>query len=127
VNTTRYKLLALALGAAFAGLAGAIYASRNQFTGPDEHSLMASINVLSLIIVGGMGNIPGTVLGAFALKGLPEILREFANYRLLTFGALLVVMMLSRPEGLIPTHRPKYSLPSPDQQEKGHEEVNDDQ
>ena len=127
VNTTRYKLLALALGAAFAGLAGAIYASRNQFTGPDEHSLMASINVLSLIIVGGMGNIPGTVLGAFALKGLPEILREFANYRLLTFGALLVLMMLSRPEGLIPTHRPKYSLPSPDQQEKGHEEVNDDQ
>lgn len=111
VNTTRYKLLALALGAAFAGLAGAIFASRNQFTGPEEHSLMASINVLSLIIVGGMGNIPGTVLGAFALKGLPEILREFANYRLLTFGALLVVMMLSRPDGMIPSKRPKYKIP----------------
>jgi len=111
VNTTRYKLLALALGAAFAGLAGAIFASRNQFTGPEEHSLMASINVLSLIIVGGMGNIPGTILGAFALKGLPEILREFANYRLLTFGALLVVMMLSRPEGMIPSKRPKYKIP----------------
>ncbi|HNR02848.1 MAG TPA: hypothetical protein PKK59_09960 [Anaerolineaceae bacterium] len=111
VNTTRYKLLALALGAAFAGLAGAIFASRNQFTGPEEHSLMASINVLSLIIVGGMGNIPGTILGAFALKGLPEILREFANYRLLTFGALLVVMMLSRPNGMIPSKRPKYRIP----------------
>jgi branched-chain amino acid transport system permease protein len=103
VNTTQYKLLALALGAALAGLAGGIYAVRNQFTGPDEHSLMASINVLSLIIVGGMGNVPGTILGAFALKGLPEILRDFANYRLLAFGALLVFMMLARPEGLIPT------------------------
>lgn len=113
VDTVKYKLLALAIGAAFAGLAGGIYASRNQFTGPDEHSLMASINVLSLIIVGGMGNIPGTMLGAFSLKGLPEILREFANYRLLAFGALLVFMMLSRPEGLIPSRRPRHRLPQP--------------
>jgi len=123
VNTTRYKLLALALGAAFAGLAGAIFASRNQFTGPEEHSLMASINVLSLIIVGGMGNIPGTILGAFALKGLPEILREFANYRLLTFGALLVVMMLSRPEGMIPSKRPKYKIPREQADNSTQEEV----
>jgi ABC-type branched-subunit amino acid transport system permease subunit len=112
VNTVKYKLLALAIGAAFAGLAGGIYASRNQFTGPEEHGLMASINVLCLIIVGGMGNIPGAILGAFALKGLPEILREFANFRLLAFGALLVFMMLSRPEGLIPSRRPKFKLPN---------------
>ncbi len=112
VDTIKYKLLALAIGAAFAGLAGGIYASRNQFTGPDEHALMASINVLSLIIVGGMGNIPGTILGAFTLKGLPEILREFANFRLLAFGALLVFMMLSRPDGLIPSSRPKYDPPT---------------
>ena len=111
VNTVKYKLLALALGAALAGLAGGIYASRNQFTGPNEHSLMASINVLSLIIVGGMGSVPGTILGAFALKGLPEILREFENYRLLAFGALLVVMMLSRPEGLIPSRKPTLEIP----------------
>ena len=113
VDTVKYKLLALAIGAAFAGLAGGIYASRNQFTGPDEHALMASINVLSLIIVGGMGNIPGTILGAFTLKGLPEILREFANFRLLAFGALLVFMMLSRPDGLIPTRRPNFKEPAP--------------
>lgn len=126
VNTVTYKLLALAIGAAFAGLAGGIYASRNQFTGPDEHALMASINVLSLIIVGGMGNIPGTLLGAFALKGLPEILREFANFRLLAFGALLVFMMLSRPEGLIPSRRPKYQLPKdPDKVDPVMEEKND--
>jgi branched-chain amino acid transport system permease protein len=111
VNTVQYKLLALMIGAAFAGLAGAIFASRNQFTGPEEHSLMASINVLCLIIVGGMGNIPGTLLGAFALKGLPEILREVENYRMLAFGALLVAMMLSRPEGLIPSRRPTLELP----------------
>ncbi len=127
VNTTRYKLLALALGAAFAGLAGAIYASRNQFTGPEEHSLMASINVISLIIVGGMGNIPGTILGAFALKGLPEILREFANYRLLTFGALLVVMMLSRPNGLIPSRRPRYKIKDVPDDASGNAEGENDQ
>ncbi len=111
VNTARNKLLALMIGAAFAGLAGAIYAARNQFTGPDEHALMASINVLCLIIVGGLGNIPGALLGAFALKGLPELLREVESYRMLAFGALLVVMMLSRPEGLIPSQRPTLELP----------------
>jgi branched-chain amino acid transport system permease protein len=111
INTIKYKLIALAIGAAFAGLAGGIYASRNQFTGPEDHALMASINVLCLIIVGGLGNIPGTILGAFALKGLPEILREFANFRLLAFGALLVAMMLSRPDGIIPSRRPTFKLP----------------
>lgn len=114
VNTARYKLMALMIGAAFAGLAGAIYAARNAFTGPDEHSMMASINVLCLIIVGGMGNIPGTLLGAFALKGLPELLREVENYRMLVFGGLLVAMMLLRPDGLIPSKRPTLELPEDD-------------
>ncbi len=127
VDTVKYKLLALAIGAAFAGLAGGIYASRNQFTGPEEHALMASINVLSLIIVGGMGNIPGTILGAFALKGLPEMLREFANFRLLAFGALLVFMMLSRPEGLIPSKRLNYELPKETAPEPQKEEASHDQ
>jgi len=111
VDTKKYKLLALSLGAAFAGLGGAIFASRNQFTGPEDHALMVSINVLVLVIVGGMGSIPGVVLGAFALKGLPEILRELESYRLLVFGALLVVMMIIRPEGLWPARRPKLEVP----------------
>ena len=106
INTTYYKLIALAIGGAFAGLGGAIFASRNQFTGPEDHVLMVSINVLCLVIVGGMGSIPGAILGAFALKGLPEILREFESYRLLAFGMLLVVMMIVRPEGLWPSNRP---------------------
>ena len=107
VNVYKYKLLALSLGAAFAGLGGAIFASRNLFTGPEDHILMVSINVLCLIIVGGMGSIPGVILGAFALKGIPEMLRDFEIYRMLAFGALLVVMMIVRPEGLWPTGRPK--------------------
>jgi ABC-type branched-subunit amino acid transport system permease subunit len=107
INTFYSKLLALAIGAAFAGLAGVIFAARNQYTGPDDHAMMVSINVLCITIVGGMGSIPGIILGSFALKGLPEMLRELENYRMLAFGALLVVMMILRPEGLWPGHRQK--------------------
>lgn len=126
VNNFRYKLLALAIGAAFAGLAGALFASRNQFTGPEDHILMVSINVLCLVIVGGMGSIPGIILGSFVLKGLPEILREFEAYRMLAFGALLVVMMILRPEGLLPSSRPQLELFKPDSQAKSSEEVVED-
>ncbi|HVP20919.1 MAG TPA: hypothetical protein VMS73_03560 [Anaerolineaceae bacterium] len=115
VDTFRSKLLALALGAAFAGIGGALFAVRNQFTGPEDHGLMVSINVLALVIVGGMGSIPGVILGSFALKGLPEILRELDNYRLLFFGALLVVMMILRPEGLWPARRQRIEKASPEE------------
>jgi ABC-type branched-subunit amino acid transport system permease subunit len=107
VNAFSSKLLALALSAGIAGLAGALFASRNQFTGPDDHAMMVSINVLCLVIVGGIGSIPGIFLGAFILKGLPEILRETENFRLLIFGILLIVMMRLRPEGFLPSRRPE--------------------
>jgi branched-chain amino acid transport system permease protein len=110
INAFRSKLLALALGAAFAGLAGVLFASRSQFTGPEDHVMMVSINVLCLVIVGGMGSIPGVILGSFVLKGLPELLRGFDNYRMLAFGALLIVMMIMRPEGLWPGKRPKMAF-----------------
>ena len=110
INTLRYKLLAFAIGAAFAGLGGVLFASRNQFTGPEDHNLMVSINVLSLVIVGGMGSIPGVIMGALVLKGLPEILRELDVYRLLVFGALLVAMMIFRPEGIWPSRRRRLEI-----------------
>jgi branched-chain amino acid transport system permease protein len=110
IYTLKYKLLAFAIGAAFAGLGGVIFASRNQFTGPEDFTLLVSINVLCLVIIGGMGSIPGVVLGALALKGLPEVLRELDEYRILAFGALLVVMMIVRPEGLWPSSRRKLEL-----------------
>lgn len=121
INTWKAKLLAFAIGAAFAGLGGAIFASRNQFTGPEDFSLMVSINVLAEVIVGGMGSVPGVIAGAFVLKGLPEILRELENYRILFFGALLVAMMIIRPEGLIPSSRRRLEMHS-DQEVESEEE-----
>jgi ABC-type branched-subunit amino acid transport system permease subunit len=110
INTLTQKLLAFAIGAAFAGLGGAIFASRNQFTGPEDFNLMVSINVVAVVIVGGMGSIPGVIAGALALKGLPEVLRQLEDYRVLVFGALLVVMMLWRPAGLVPSSRRKMEV-----------------
>ena len=110
INTLTQKLLAFAIGAAFAGLGGALFASRNQFTGPEDFVLMVSINVVAVVIVGGMGNIPGIIAGALVLKGLPEVLRQLQDYRVLVFGALLVVMMIWRPAGLIPSSRRKMDV-----------------
>jgi branched-chain amino acid transport system permease protein len=110
VHTLRYKLLAFAIGAAFAGLGGAMYASRNQFAGPEDFTLMVSINVLCLVIIGGMGSIPGVILGAAVLKGGPELLRTLDEYRFLIFGALLVIMMIVRPEGIWPPQRKRMEL-----------------
>jgi branched-chain amino acid transport system permease protein len=98
------------MGAAFAGFGGVIFASRNRFTGPEDFTLLVSINVLCLVIIGGMGSIPGVVMGALVLKGLPEVLRQLDNYRMLVFGALLIVMMIVRPEGLWPSARRRMEL-----------------
>ncbi|MCZ2126406.1 MAG: hypothetical protein LC099_01370 [Anaerolineales bacterium] len=128
INTLSHKLMAFAIGAALAGLGGVLFASRNQFTGPEDHNLMVSINVLSVVIVGGMGSIPGVIAGAFALKGLPEILREVQDYRILIFGALLVAMMIWRPEGLWPTARRSMELHSadPEDPESGEAKTSED-
>ncbi|HTW75631.1 MAG TPA: branched-chain amino acid ABC transporter permease, partial [Steroidobacteraceae bacterium] len=103
INLVRSKLLAYGLGAAFAGLAGSIFATMLTSVYPSSFQLLISINVLALIIVGGMGSLPGVVLGSIVLIGLPELLREFGEYRYLFYGAALIVMMQWRPEGLWPS------------------------
>lgn len=110
IDTTRTKVIAFTLSAAAGGLAGAIFATKVGTVFPNSFTVIVSINVLSLIIVGGMGSIPGIVVGAAALVGLPEILREFAEFRFLIYGALLVVMMLTRPEGLWPSEARRREL-----------------
>lgn len=110
INLTNTKLLAFAIGATFAGLAGSIFASRLSSVFPNSFELLISINVLAIVIVGGIGSLPGVVLGAFVLVGLPELLREFEEYRLLMYGILLIVMMLVRPEGLWPSAVTKREL-----------------
>ncbi|HKY52812.1 MAG TPA: hypothetical protein VJM08_00840, partial [Anaerolineales bacterium] len=92
INLTSTKLLAFATGAAFGGLSGAIFASKLSTVYPHSFVLLVSINVLALIIVGGMGSLPGVIVGALLLVGLPELLREFSEFRLLVYGALLIAM-----------------------------------
>ena len=102
INLVQTKLLAFAIGAGFSSLGGAIFAARLSNIFPHSFNLLISVNALSLIIVGGLGSIPGVIVGAFVLVGMPELLREFQEYRLLMYGILLIVMMLVRPEGFVP-------------------------
>lgn len=110
INLVQTKLLAFSIGAAFSALAGAIFAARIGNIFPHSFNILISMNAISLIIVGGLGSIPGVIVGALILIGLPEMLREFAEYRLLMYGILLIVMMLSKPEGFLPEKRRKQAL-----------------
>ncbi len=103
INLIQTKLLAYMLGAAFAGLGGAIFTVLVGSIFATSMQLIVSINVVSLIIVGGMGSIPGVIVGAIALIGLPELLREVSEFRFLFYGAALILMMLAKPEGLWPS------------------------
>lgn len=110
INLVHVKLLAYGLGAAFAGVGGAIFAVMVGSVFPHSFQLLISIQVLALIIVGGMGSISGVVVGSAVLIGLPELLREFGEFRLLVYGAVLVAMMLLRPEGLLPAAAQRREL-----------------
>jgi branched-chain amino acid transport system permease protein len=100
VNLVKAKLLAYGLGAAFAGLAGSIFAAMLTSVYPNSFNLLLSINVLALIVIGGIGSIEGVIVGAILLVGLPELLREFGEYRFLFYGAALIAIMIMRPKGL---------------------------
>ncbi|MEO8358244.1 MAG: branched-chain amino acid ABC transporter permease [Chloroflexota bacterium] len=110
INLIQTKLLAYMLGAAFAGLGGAIFATLIGSIFATSMQLLVSINVVALIVVGGMGSIPGVIVGAIALIGMPELLREVSEFRFLFYGAALIIMMLARPEGLWPSQAAKREL-----------------
>ena len=103
INLINVKLLAYGLGAAFAGLAGSIFAVMLGSIYPHSFQLIISINILALTIVGGMGSLPGVVLGAAVLIGLPEMLREFGEFRYLFYGLAIIAVMRLKPEGLWPS------------------------
>ncbi len=103
IDTARAKLLAFTLSAATGGVAGAIFAAKVGTVFPNSFTVFISINVLSLIIVGGIASNPGVVIGAVVLIGMPELLREFSDFRFLMYGALLILMMIKRPQGFIPS------------------------
>ncbi len=105
VDTFRFKLLAYAMGAVFGGLAGAFFAARMRFVSPESFTFLESALVLAMVVLGGMGSIPGIILGALALIALPELFRDFELYRMLAFGGAMTLMMLIRPAGLIPAKR----------------------
>lgn len=113
VHLVRTKLLAFAIGATFAGMAGQLFAARQINIFPENFSLFVSIDALALIIVGGIGSPAGIVLGALALKGLPEVLRGVDEYRIVTFAALLIIMMIVRPAGILPSPRRRIQITAP--------------
>ncbi|OGO14421.1 MAG: hypothetical protein A2Y53_01235 [Chloroflexi bacterium RBG_16_47_49] len=110
INLVLTKLLAFSTGALFAGMAGTLGAAKLTSVYPHSMTFIVSINVLVMIIIGGMGSIPGVFVGGLVLVGLPGLLTEFAEYRLWFYGLALVAMMLFRPEGLWPEARRKLEL-----------------
>ncbi len=110
INLTRVKLMAFALSSAWAGFAGVFFAAKTSFVNPASFTFMESAMMLSMVVLGGMGSITGVTLGALILILVPEYLRAFADYRMLLFGATMVIMMIFRPQGLITGERRKYHI-----------------
>lgn len=101
INTFRLKLLAFVLGSAWAGVVGVFFAAKMAFVSPESFTFSESVMILCMVVLGGMGSIPGIILGAFLLIALPEVLRDFQDFRMLAFGFALVLMMIFRPQGLL--------------------------
>ena len=111
LNPTRIKLSAFTLGATFAGLAGAFFAARQGLVNPESFTFIESALILAVVVLGGMGSQLGVIIAAILLTVLPEVARGFAEYRMLLFGLVMVLMMMWRPHGLLPASRPHVELP----------------
>lgn len=110
LNPTRIKLSAFTLGATFAGFGGAFFAARQGMVNPESFTFIESALILAIVVLGGMGSQVGVILAAILLTVLPELAREFAEYRMLMFGLVMVLMMMWRPQGLLPMKRPHVEL-----------------
>lgn len=101
VNCTILKVMAFVLGAAIAGVAGSVFASFIHYVNPDNFTYMESVVILCMVVLGGVGSIPGVILGATVLTVLPEALRDISTYRYAIYGLLLILMMIIRPQGMV--------------------------
>lgn len=110
MNPTIIKLSAFTLGATFAGFAGSFFAARQGLVTPESFTFIESAIILAIVVLGGMGSQLGIILAAVVMILLPELMREFSEYRMLMFGALMVLMMIWRPQGLLPMQRPHLEL-----------------
>jgi len=110
IDKTKTKLMAFALGATWAGFVGCILAAKTTFINPASFTFMESAIILSIVVLGGMGSIVGVIVGAFILILLPEYLRAFSEYRMLAFGASMVLIMVFRPQGIISGIRQRYEF-----------------
>ena len=110
INLTQVKLTAFALSSAWAGFAGVLFATKTQFINPASFTFMDSCMILAMVVLGGMGSILGVTIGALILILVPEYLRAFSDYRMLLFGATMVVMMLFRPQGIITGEKRHYRI-----------------
>jgi branched-chain amino acid transport system permease protein len=110
INPTNTKLTAFAIGAMFAGFAGSFFAVRQAFISPESFVFLESAVILAIVVLGGMGSQVGVALAAVLLIGLPEVMRELSLYRMLAFGAAMVLIMLWRPRGLLAHREPTILL-----------------
>ena len=110
LNPTVIKLSAFTLGAAFAGFAGSFFAARQGLVTPESFTFIESAIILAIVVLGGMGSQLGVILAAIVMILLPELMREFSDYRMLMFGALMVLTMIWRPQGFLPMQRPVMKL-----------------
>ena len=110
INLVKNKLITFALGAFWAGMAGVIMASQTTYINPDSFTLWESIIILMAVVIGGTGSIPGVILGAIVLKLLPEYFRALSQYRMLIYGIAMIVIIIFKPNGLIPRKRKQYTF-----------------
>lgn len=100
VNSTKFKVIAFVSGAFFAGIAGSLYAHFNLYINPEDFNFLKSVEIVVMVILGGMGSLVGVIIAAVLLTILPELLRGVAEYRMIIYALLLIIMMLTRPQGL---------------------------